>query len=457
MSSEIIDTTPVYNKIYSNDKPMIDHYCDVEGTLHRSVQIFADNGERLKLIWEKNLPYTEHRWLSNENNGQAYIYMPWTYTTEQVIKSVFRLSAKQDGIYQMIYGTWSSNRNLFSNGSSLITRRREVDVYFSAMDINVVEDSDTSLTCNGITENVNGVGNYNQFLGIFKAYGDTQCIRGAFNEFTITESGSVILHLTPALLTRPTLAEEDNNGIARKQGEAVFVDEARYKKGLPWVFGNVVSSGSFSVSDYLIDGEDYEVINGVKSDTESSLVLPLVPNGSEVITLDGDYTGLSSTTTIIWGIDAYPHRMSLNFYQGGIDLRYPSTMTWDGVEYAALWNVGYKFKSILKFNYAELHGNISVKGHTKDVDFPKFGKSFPIFKSENPYANLGTKIEQDGNVIYNLIPVRLLHNIEPTCTHNNKGGHVGEIGFFDTISGKFYGNDGQGEFTEYIPGAEAIE
>lgn len=31
------------------------------------------------------------------------------------------------------------------------------------------------------------------------------------------------------------------------------------------------------------------------------------------------------------------------------------------------------------------------------------------------------------------------------------GGKVGEIGFFDTISGKFYGNDGSGEFSEYVP------
>ncbi len=80
----------------------------------------------------------------------------------------------------------------------------------------------------------------------------------------------------------------------------------------------------------------------------------------------------------------------------------------------------------------------------------RLGANFTT-RTSSPFACFGVAISEGSTTILNLIPVRLLRNIEPYTTHNRKGGKANEIGFFDTISGKFYGNDGSGEFTEYVP------
>lgn len=243
MSSEIIDTTPAYNKIYSNDKPMIDHYCDVGGTLHRSVQIFADNGERLKLIWEKSKPYEEHRWLVGDGVAKMgnITLSEYDLKIKRIQSEVIAFAVHKSSGFEYQYSSLQNKPIFYFN-------RTGNKKYFTPRGIDSIKGIANKINVNGTNifdEDVTEI----TYIKPFNAYN----IKGAYQLSKITDN------IIPAILTRPTLAEEDNNGIARKQGEAVFVDEARYKQGLPWVFGNVDSSGSFSVSDYLIDREDYEI------------------------------------------------------------------------------------------------------------------------------------------------------------------------------------------------------
>ena len=399
---------------YWQDKPMNDHYCNVEGTLHRSVQIFADAGDRLKLIWEKNKPWEEHRWLVSDVKN-SYI--------RALVNENMELQPKMpldNGYTIFYYGThsiWSAGHArhpyaVTSNGTR----------YFADTECYVMRYPNPHIKVDINAQEIDLEGFKNQWYGGAGQY----IISMVDGHRPITIDGHT---LTPAVLSRPTLAEEDNNGISRKQGECVFVDEARYKQGLPWVFGNVASSGSFSVSDYLIEGEDYERISGVRSNSQCKINLPcgIVGLSYTIETLSGivghaDVIADDNGKFCIINYDAnnvaFNHNNGWNgYWQFAKDEKHEYTFKYDG-QYIN----GVSWAPVTRTN----SGNAIVGG-------------FCVIKS----------LSYDG--VIDLIPVRLLHTIEPTCTHNNKGGKADEIGFFDTISGRFYGNDGSGEFTEYVP------
>ena len=452
---------------YWQDKPMTDHYCDVEGTLHRSVQIFADAGDRLKLIWEKSKPWTEHRWIWMQPKSFAKLSV--SKNTDMLIplnvdkvvarSAVYSLLFMYDGIvynelrlnidYMGNYWYSTQHNNKISGGTYATTQ--------PILHIDSTRDTNNDTTI----KLVDGE------LSMTSFFKDGELSIG--NDFYLSEwytaqnlmVGTITIDghtLTPSVLSRPTLAEEDNNNIARKQGECVFVDYQRYKQGLPWCFGNVASSGSFSVSDYLIEGEDFERVSGVKGGKldENNASCIKIPFGLDK-NIDVDFVITESTytptQTIIFGCE-YP-KYEPNTYQGGFDLLSLST---SGTLVSLPAGKGDYSINLTSDITSITLANGAVKSDTRatppNVDwFVLFGcrRFNELAASDIPFVVKSFKISEGSTTILNLIPVRLLRTIEPTCTHNGKGGKVGEIGFFDTISGRFYGNDGSGEFSEYVP------
>lgn len=444
---------------YWQDKPMVEHYCDVEGTLHRSVQIFADNGERLRLIWEKSKPWSEHRWLV-ANDG-AYINTLISPNNEHVISFVAKSTREPNGETAM-FGSGSSgigavaawfedppSRNpylRFDFDSQLHTYSyEENEVVRCSFDkkeasvngIKYTKESDGDVLNNKLAYYIFAInrGNKPYFPVNDRVHISMLDIKGE-------------LHLTPAILSRPTLAEEDNNNIARKQGEAVFVDEQRYKRGLPWCFGNVASSGSFSVSDYLIEGEDYERVSGVTKEADSSPYISIRKVFTTATTYSIKFMAESADANENLWIYGSP-KYDAHFWGGWLSFK-------DGNENIAGVSGSNKIYEVIADSQ-----NITIKENdvvysTKARGTERDTYSLALF-GVSQYGGVwqgNKKVVIFGfnfNNELNLIPVRLLRTIEPTCTHNGNGGKVGEIGFFDTISGRFYGNDGQGEFTEYVP------
>lgn len=411
---------------YWQDKPITDHYCDVEGTLHRSVQIFADNGERLALIWEKSNPWTEHRWLVMSNPSiNGFIMETITNLTDAKFKIYSANTIWGNigvcGLYSATTGFYSLYNN--NNSPWYLWSKSQNKAIKPIANYKIQEVNDFEVTLKNITINETTVSIDDldiDYFNIGTIVGDGA--RQVYYSQILADGRT----LSPAILDRPTLAEEDNNGIARKQGEAVFVDEQRYKRGLPWVFGNVANSGSFSVSDYLIENEDFEIISGVVS-----------------------HDGVLSNRISLSGVTDFTIHYK-DCEQKGI------LFLWNGS--SSFWSAthNYQFgttqddKSIYldsflseAFDVTYKDGKISANGSTIDFIYHK------DYFTYLPIANHAITGIEGTNI--NLIPVRLKKSIEPTCTHNGKGGKVGEIGFFDTISGRFYGNDGTGEFTEYVP------
>lgn len=457
---------------YWQDKPLIDHYCDVEGSLHRSVQIFADNRERLKLIWEKNLPWSEHRWLVNDYT-EAYTIIQGYTINERTIMDFSTKIESTNAAYPSILGIGRNYDDWENPGNyDFFFRKRSegsADIVYRHTDVNGLNDTasninsyNTIFTIHKESKKVifnNKEVNINELydltidrfaiFSLLKKMGDNvyylqSSSSGAkifISDFVITENGSEIFHLTPAILDRPTLASEDNNGIARKQGEAVFVNKARYKRGLPWCFGNVASSGSFSVSDYLIEGEDYERISGVVISSNQFVGVNYASTKWSDITISGDAIFASSMPSYICvkrgQYDAFDGKFIGLTHRNIYDLEFTHVINYDGNE--AIFSKA-KGSNILEVNGVSA---TLVDNYFTSLRLGYFGERSDLIVKAFEFSATDMSL--------NLIPVRLLRNIEPTCTHNNKGGKANEIGFFDTISGKFFGNDGQGEFSEYVP------
>ncbi len=435
---------------YWQDKPMNDHYCDVEGTLHRSVQIFADNGERLKLIWEKNLPFTTHRWLVGDGvayvdsgisdsvmdvefkiktdkiNASEYTKDEWIFGVRNNYRGLMRdMGVMKSSQGMRYFFTNGAARNYLEvNASSVVMKYSENAVWFNEIKFDTPPNEPQGINY-GIFDTTNASIQNLKFRGSFAYFkADT-------------------LHLTPTALNRPTLPTEDNNGIARKQGEAVFVDYERYKRGLPWCFGNVASSGSFSVSDYLIEGEDYEVISGVNCSYEQVIIFTSYYIYKDTLEVDA--------------LALYENSAFLRYYITDQDQIYlgngRTRDLWStiGPLSNAISFVNSRKRVLTKFFVEDGKFKVEYDGRIKEggSDFPReYYPNYCIMKGR--FTIFGYKWMRDAMPFIDLRPIRLKKAIEPHTTHNGKGGTAGEIGFFDTISGKFYGNDGSGKFRRYF-------
>ncbi|MBQ0154522.1 MAG: hypothetical protein KBS70_07035 [Bacteroidales bacterium] len=191
--------------------------------------VVKQNGEP-RVVWERVQPWTEHRWLKGD--GVAYVIVN-DFSDNVRFKAMSDngnnyLSFHEDDINRGFIGVIGDKQILRFN-----TDTTNYEISNIGEEISIANHN-----------NVNGVLLSKNIKYIWRLLGGGNGYKAMINYYN-----SDTIHLTPCQLTRNLLPSEIASSNTALRGECGFADKEKYKRGEPWFYGNVASSGSFSVSD----------------------------------------------------------------------------------------------------------------------------------------------------------------------------------------------------------------
>ena len=267
------------------------------------------------------------------------------------------------------------------------------------------------------------------------------------------------VRMTPCRLLRPIPATLDANGIARNADECGMYNSVN---GL--FYGNVASSGKFTVEPSLVEGVDYErhkwlvgdgsayiKIKGYTRNEYWTIRTKCRVRGAGAINQYSQIYGATYYNNIYgaWSLFSYPNVTA-------ILMRSSSASSYSDISF------NYNYNDVISIT--DEHNSITINNITKSTiadrvyfdndEFWLFSMYDNRYIMSNPTSRIADAdisnftITGNGTTVLDLVPVRLLRPLPSYLDANGKARHQFECGMLDLKTMKFYGNvNTSGNFT----------